>query len=260
MREKYLLRGKKISEAKRMSTEEFKKRAATVHAGVYNYDKVLYINAHTKITIECVEHGDFLQRPHDHVKGKNGCPKCADNNRRKNHSKQAFEKFLKKANQIHNNKYTYITESYTGITDLMEIICPVHGTFRQSADVHKRGNGCQRCGSGPISKLSQHWLDSLNVSNREQWIVIENKRYKVDGYDGNSNTIYEFLGDYWHGNPQVHDPKKINSHNKITFKELYEGTLHRLENFKNAGYNLIYIWENEYLKTLDNSTLTQIVR
>lgn len=260
MNDKYKLRGQRISEAKRMKREEFISRANLTHGNKYNYEKVEYVNAHTKIIIGCNIHGDFLQRPHDHVKGGNGCPICADTNRRANHSKQAFEKFLKKAQEVHKGKYTYITESYTGITDLMEIVCPIHGVFKQSADVHKRGNGCQRCGSGPISKISQHWLDSLNVSNREQWITINNQRYKVDGYDGQTNTIYEFLGDYWHGNPKVHAPEKINSHNKSSFKELHEDTMSRLETFKNAGYNLTYIWEQDYLKTFNNSTLRQIIR
>lgn len=142
----------------------------------------------------------------------------------------------------------------------MTIICPIHGEFKQSADVHKRGHGCQRCGAGPISKISRQWLDSLGIVEREYWIKIDGKKYKVDGYDHNSNTIYEFLGDYWHGNPNVHNPNKINYHNKRTFKELYEGTIIRLETFKKAGYNLVFIWERDYLKPLDNSSLGQVIR
>lgn len=255
MNEKYKFRGQRISEAKRMKQSEFIKKAVDVHNNKYDYTNVVYINAHTKISIGCPEHGTFTQRPHDHINGKNGCPTCGMINRRKNHSKQAYENFLEVSNKIHNGKYQYVSESYTGITDMMEIICPIHGLFKQSADVHKRGNGCQRCGSGPISKISQHWLDSHNISTREYWIYINNKRYKVDGYDNVTNTIYEFLGDYWHGNPVVHHPEKINSHNKYTFKELYEGTIERLETFKSAGYNLVYTWENDYLKTFNNSTL-----
>lgn len=260
MDEKYRTRGQRIAEAKRMRQDEFISRANTVHQNRYDYSKALYINAHTKLVIICPAHGEFMQRPHDHVKGKNGCPECGSINRRKNHSKQAFEKFLETSNIVHSGKYRYITESYTGIKDPMEIECPIHGIFSQSPDVHKRGNGCQRCGCGPISKMSQDWLDSLNVSNREHWLKIDNKRYKVDGYDMDSNTIYEFLGDYWHGNPKVHDPEKINQHNKTSFKELYEGTIKRIETFENAGYKVFYIWENDYLHSLNNSSFRNIIR
>lgn len=260
MNKKYKLRGERISEAKRMKQSEFLKRAIAAHGNKYDYSESVYINAHTKIKISCSKHGMFEQRPHDHVKGKNECPVCGEANRRKNHSKQALDKFLILAKKIHQNKYQYIVESYTGITDSMEIICPIHGVFKQSADVHKRGNGCQRCGSGPISIMSQQWLDSLNIADREYWIKIDDKKYKVDGYDINSNTIYEFLGDYWHGNPNVHDPNKINSHNKYTFRELYVGTNIRLETFKKAGYNLVFIWEHDYLKAPNNSTFRQIIR
>lgn len=94
MNEKYKSRGERISEAKRMKQTEFLKRATSVHGNKYNYSESVYINAHTKITIRCAEHGIFEQRPHDHVKGKNGCPICGAANRIKTYSKRTFDKFL----------------------------------------------------------------------------------------------------------------------------------------------------------------------
>ena len=29
--------------------------------------------------------------------------------------------------------------------------------------------------------------------------------YIVDGYDSKTNTIYEFNGDFWHGNPNIYN-------------------------------------------------------
>ena len=34
--------------------------------------------------------------------------------------------------------------------------------------------------------------------------------YKVDGYCYETNTVYEFHGDYWHGNPIVFDSDDTN--------------------------------------------------
>ena len=34
---------------------------------------------------------------------------------------------------------------------------------------------------------------------------IPKTKFKADGYDENTKTIYEFHGDYWHGNPKKHD-------------------------------------------------------
>jgi hypothetical protein len=44
------------------------------------------------------------------------------------------------------------------------------------------------------------------------------KRKPVDGYDENTNTVYEYLGDYWHGNPEKFYPKDINRDCKKTFR------------------------------------------
>ena len=45
---------------------------------IYNYDysKVEYINAKTKICIICKIHGEFWQTPSNHLMGKNGCQEC----------------------------------------------------------------------------------------------------------------------------------------------------------------------------------------
>ena len=41
----------------------------------YNYDKFVYVNAHTKSIITCPIHGDFEQTPSNHLQGK-GCKEC----------------------------------------------------------------------------------------------------------------------------------------------------------------------------------------
>ena len=58
-----------------MNTEEFINKANKVHNGKYDYSKVEYVNAKTKVCIMCPKHGEFWQTPDDHLRGK-GCPKC----------------------------------------------------------------------------------------------------------------------------------------------------------------------------------------
>lgn len=53
----------------------FIKQANKKHKNLYIYDKVIYKNAHTLVEIECMKHGIFKQKPHNHLLG-NGCPKC----------------------------------------------------------------------------------------------------------------------------------------------------------------------------------------
>ena len=58
-----------------MTTEEFIKKAQAVHGDKYDYSKVEYLNNHTPIIIVCPIHGEYPQRPSNHLRG-NGCPIC----------------------------------------------------------------------------------------------------------------------------------------------------------------------------------------
>jgi hypothetical protein len=78
--------------------------------------------------------------------------------------------------------------------------------------------------------------------------VIPSTKYRADGYCSETNTIYEFYGDYWHGNPILFNATDINNTNKQKMKHLYESTMKREDKIKSLGYNLITIWENEYDK------------
>jgi hypothetical protein len=74
------------------------------------------------------------------------------------------------------------------------------------------------------------------------------KQKIVDGYDSTSNIIYEFLGDYWHGNPKVFKNDDINKDTKKTYGELYQKTFKILLKIKSLGYVVKYAWENDWDK------------
>ncbi|MCK5017730.1 MAG: zinc-ribbon domain-containing protein, partial [Candidatus Peribacteraceae bacterium] len=109
----------------------------------------------------------------------------------------------------------------------------------------KRQRGCPFCAGGSRSKISQKWLDSLRVIIREHYIKDLNIR--VDGFDQATNTVYEFLGNYWHGNPEIYSAEKINPHNKKSFGELYKKTLERIKLLEENGYKVVYVWENDFV-------------
>jgi hypothetical protein len=157
------------------------------------------------------------------------------------------------ANKTHNNKYQYKIFKYKNNRSIIGIICPIHGLFHKSVISHIMGSGCPRCKG--VSIIEIKWLDSLKISDkwRQFKIVANNNRYKVDGFNPNTNTIYEFYGDYYHGNPKIFDPKKHNIICHKTFGELYQKTIRRERELKLAGYNLITIWENDFRKQLKTS-------
>ena len=60
-----------------MAKDEFVEKATKVHNGFYSYDKekMVFVNTNIKIPIICPIHGEFWQRPANHLLGV-GCPCC----------------------------------------------------------------------------------------------------------------------------------------------------------------------------------------
>ena len=56
-------------------TQTFIDKAIKVHGDKYDYSKVKYINAKTKVIIICKTHGEFLQTPDGHISGRK-CKQC----------------------------------------------------------------------------------------------------------------------------------------------------------------------------------------
>ena len=126
-----------------MTTEEFIQKAKAVHGDKYDYSKVEYVNAYTKVCVLCPKHGEYLQRPAEHLRGY-GCSKCG-------HEyvatlrKKTEKWFLEKAHEVHGNKYDYSQIKYNNVTSKVCIICPKHGEFWQTPRDHLQGAGCRKC-------------------------------------------------------------------------------------------------------------------
>ena len=101
-----------------------------------------------------------------------------------------------------------------------------------------------------ISKLLQtdilHTCSHTNYKEKEY--VIPGTAYKVDGWIPDTNIVFEFLGDFWHGNPVKYKQTDINKCNKKEYGQLYYKTFKRFQDIKNKGYIIYYIWEYEYRK------------
>lgn len=232
----------KCGGTKRKSLEEFIVESNIIHNNKYNYNNSIYINTNKEITIICQVHGSFSQLPKVHLRGK-GCSKCnggvLDN---------IFD-FIKKAEVTHQNKYNYSKSVYLNSKTKVEIICNTHGSFFQIPNDHIQGSNCPKCTRlGRTSKIESQWLDSLLIplQYRNFQIKINKKLFYVDGFDPSTNTIYEFYGDFWHGNPKIYKSTDVNYINSKTYGELYSKTIDRQKSLNDAGYKIIYIWENEF--------------
>ena len=116
-----------------------------------------------------------------------------------------------------------------------------------------RNSGCPTCTNTSHSKKALEWLrsieekENITIQHAENGgeYKIPGTKFKADGYCKETNTIYEFYGDYWHGNPKLYNKNKKHAHLNITFGEVYEKTLLREIEITN-NYNLVSIWENDY--------------
>ena len=130
---------KTASKKRKKTAEAFIEQAKVLHNNKYDYSNVEYINNHTKVCIVCPEHGEFWQTPNCHLNGQ-GCPNCCKN------KQITTEGFIKKAREVHGDKYDYSKVNYVNNRTKVCIICPEHGEFWQTPDRHMRGQGCFNCG------------------------------------------------------------------------------------------------------------------
>jgi protein-arginine kinase activator protein McsA len=118
--------------------ERFIIKANEKHGEKYDYSKLEYVDAHTKVCIICPKHGEFWQTPNSHLNGC-GCPKCGGN------KSLTTEEFIEKAKQIHGEKYDYSKVEYVNANTKVYVICPIHGEFWVTPANHLRERGCSQC-------------------------------------------------------------------------------------------------------------------
>jgi len=73
--------------------------------------------------------------------------------------------------------------------------------------------------------------------------------YLVDGYHEESNTVYEFHGDVWHGNPLLYaDDDCPHPYRKTTTaRQLYNETMQKKEVIEALGFNYECVWESDWV-------------
>lgn len=128
----------------KLTTQEFISRAISTHGSKYDYSLVNYSGRDNYVDIICPVHGIFKQSPHNHVR-KRGCPSCKAILISDMFSSTTSE-FIKKAKNIHGDKYDYSKVKYTKCKVNVPIICKIHGLFHQTPSDHiNQRSGCPDC-------------------------------------------------------------------------------------------------------------------
>lgn len=178
--------------SKRLTTEEFIKKANKIHNYKYDYSNVIYIKSRIKIKITCKIHGLFPQAPADHLRGQ-GCLKCSRENISKIKSSNT-EEFIAKANLIHNNKYDYSKVDYVNNRTKVDIICNTHGEFKQTPSDHLGKKGCKKCSSSRSMSNKDEFVEkSIKIhQNKYDYSLVEykNSMSKVQIICNSCNDIF----------------------------------------------------------------------
>lgn len=183
----------KAIESRRTGRDKFIERCREIHGDKYSYDKVKYVNQHTKVIITCPVHGDFEQLPQSHLKG-NDCPKCVTpylNGRTK-------EEMIRDFNRKHCKRYTYLNlPECANNREIIEIVCPRHGVFKQRIANHLRGDGCPKCKNSKQELIIRGLLTQKNIRFEEQktfpWLKRKGKMF-LDFYLPDYNIAIECQG------------------------------------------------------------------
>lgn len=134
-----------------LSTEGFIEKARKVHGDKYDYSLVDCKGYKKPVKIICKEHGVFEQKPNTHLAG-GGCPECAKRTIAEK-LRLTTEDFIRRAREVHGDKYDYSNVKYHKGNEKVEIICPIHGSFFQKPNSHLSGQGCPICGKNLIKSL-----------------------------------------------------------------------------------------------------------
>ncbi len=253
---------KRNIELKETCKREFLSKSNNVHKNTYDYSKSQYEDAVTKLIVICKIHGDFSISPNNHLRGK-GCPACGRECSSLAKLK-TFDEYQPEFIRLYGDKYDYSSVVWEGGSFPITVICKIHGEFHILPYLHKVGKECQKC-SNQYSGISMGWLlfmekrylTEIQHARNLGEFVIPGTRYKVDGYIKSMNIIFEFHGDFWHGNPKLYDQTKTNPKIGITYGELYDQTTKKSKLILEKGFCLVEIWEHDWKKFIKSIKILQ---
>lgn len=173
------------------TTDTFVNKSIEVHKDKYDYSKVDYKKNNIPVIIICKEHGEFLQKPINHLIGR-GCQQCNGN------LKLQTSDFIKRAKKIHGDKYDYSRFIYINMKNKSTIVCKVHGEYLQTPKNHLQGSGCPQCNDSKGESLINLFLIEKNINfiRQKKFDNCKNKKtLPFDFYLPDYNICIEYDGE-----------------------------------------------------------------
>lgn len=159
--------------------------------------------------------------------------------------------------------YEWLYHQYIVLKKSTKIIAEELGLTEKSWSTvcrYLKSHGLESRRQGMFSYMAIQWLE-LVMKKQSVFIQhalnlgefkIPSTNFSVDGYCKHNNTIFEFYGDLFHGNPKVFKSDKCCHpfNPTITAGELYCKTIERERQIKSMGYTVITMWESDWNKLI----------
>lgn len=218
----------------------------------------IYKSRKEKLSFRCNKNHVWSTSP-DAILSGSGCPICGTQltAQKRAITHEEFLNRLANRNLEYNDKpaYLYKDQKYTNNKIKLKFTCDKGHVWTSLPDNTIRGSGCPICARKTFSQVAINWINSVELKDniKIQTALSECKEYripgtkfKVDGFCKETNTVYEFYGDYWHGNPKIYNPLDTNKVNYKPFGVLYTNTIQRETKIRKLGYNIVTMWESDY--------------
>lgn len=211
---------------KRLTTEKYIERARAKHGDRYDYSKVEYKNATSKVTIVCREHGAFEQQADVHLRG-SGCTKCAK-------QKIGGELFIgleeaqRRLDQL-DRGYSYDLTGMVNNKSLVRVTCDKGHTFQQPFnDVFRfRCATCARRHSKGEQELLE-FVKSLVPARRTRKVIPPKE---LDVWCPEQKIAFEYNGLYYHSD---------------AFPDAKWRHKEKSDAVRAAGGRLVHIWSDDW--------------
>lgn len=158
----------KCKGVQKKTTEDFVKQAKEIYPE-YDYSKVEYKNATTKVLITCPKHGDFLAIPRNTLSNHAGCPQCGLERQAKCFARtdKQFKELALKVRPNYDFSQSYYQNQYKKI----RVTCDFGHNFEIIPKSLLQGYGCPEC-------------SAINIRKRNKEAFIEKaKNIHGDKYD-----------------------------------------------------------------------------
>ena len=197
-----------------------------------------------KVQCKCKKGHICNPAPSDIQQGHGMCRVCTGTD-----PKTAEDNFRKRINELGG----FVIGKYINSKTKVKCKCEkIHICNPAPSDIKQGRNMCLTCSRSGYSQAQISWLnyiqdeEKINIRHAENGGEFRIGKYKVDGYCKDTNTVYEFHGDFWHGNPKFYEHTDTNPVNKKSFGQLLKATLHKEMSIRKSGYNYKCIWECEW--------------